>query len=121
MEKLELGKSYDAEELAKICGREEDIRYETYVFEGDKAKVIAQDEGNGVVKVLEIIRQTPVCPACGKEINTIYTSRTVQLKYKEGAWGETQEDRYYTYGCPECGEEFSRKELDLLGVPNEIR
>ena len=45
----------------------------------------------------------------------------MQLKYKEGAWGEAQEDRYYTYGCPECGEEFSPKELDLLGVPNEIR
>ncbi len=121
MEKLEPGKSYNAEELAKVCGQEEDIRYGYYAFVGHKATVIAQDEGNGVVKVLEIIRQTPVCPACGKEINTIHTSRTVPLKYKNGAWEETQEDSYYLYGCSECGEEFSSEELDLLGVPNKLR
>jgi len=121
MGKLELGKSYDAEELAKVCGQEEDIRYGYHAFVGHKATVIAQDEGNGVVKVVEIIRQAPICPACGKQIDTIYTSRTVYLKFKDGKWGETQEDRYYTYGCPECGEEFCPTELDLLGVPSELR
>ena len=34
MEKLELGKSYDAEELAKICGKKEDIRYDYHAFVG---------------------------------------------------------------------------------------
>lgn len=122
MEKLELGKSYDAEELAKLCGFDIDsVRYETYVFDGDKAKVIAQDEGNGVVKVLEIIRQTPICPACGKEISTIYTSRTMHLKQVNDKWVEEQTDHYCTYGCPECGEEFGPKDLDLLDVPQEIR
>jgi len=121
MEKLELGKSYDAEELAKICGKEEDIRYDYHAFVGQKATVIAQDEGNDIVKVVEIIRQTPVCPACGKEISTIYTSRTVHLNHVDDKWVEEQIDRYCTYGCPVCSEEFSPKELDLLGVPNEIR
>ena len=47
----------------------------------------------------------PISPCCQKEIDTIYTSRTVQLKYKDGKWEEEQADRYCTYGCPECGEE----------------
>jgi len=59
MQKVELGKSYDAEELAKLCGQPEDERYGHHAFVGDKATVIAQDEGNGVVKVVEIIRQKP--------------------------------------------------------------
>ena len=87
---VELGRSYDAEELAKICGQEEDIRYDYYAFVGDKATVIAQDEGNGVVKVIEIIRQTPICPACGEPIDTIYTSRSVHLKYKDGKWSRNR-------------------------------
>ena len=118
---VELGRSYDAEELAKICGQEEDIRYDYYAFVGDKATVIAQDEGNGVVKVIEIIRQTPICPACGEPIDTIYTSRSVHLKYKDGKWVEEQDDHYFNYLCPECQDEFSTEELDQLGVPNELK
>jgi len=122
VEKVELGKSYDAEELAKLCGFDiGDVRYETYVFEGEKAKVIAQDEGNGVIKVLEIIRQTPICPACGEEIGTIYTSRTVHLNHVDGKWVEEQVDRYCTHACSKCLEEFSPTELDYLDVPEEIR
>ncbi len=63
----------------------------------------------------------PISPCCQKEINTIYTSRTVHLKHKDGKWVEEQADRYCTYQCPECFEEFSDEELDKLGVPNEIR
>ena len=63
----------------------------------------------------------PLSPCCQKEIDTIYTSRTVQLKYKDGKWEEEQADRYCTYGCPECYEEFGAEDLDKLGVPNEIR
>ena len=118
---IEVGKSYEAEELAKLCGQEEDERYGHHAFVGERATVIALDEGNGVVKVVQIIRQTPVCPICGKDITTINTSRTVILAYKDGKWREEQADRYYTYGCPECGEEFSPGELDLMGVPNELR
>ena len=55
-EHVELGKSYDAEELARLCGEPEDQRYCKYVFEGDKATVIAEDEGNGVVKVVQILK-----------------------------------------------------------------
>ena len=118
---IEVGKSYEAEELAKLCGQEEDERYGHHAFVGERATVIAQDEGNGVVKVVQIIRQTPVCPSCGKDITTIYTSRTVILAYKDGKWGEEQADHYFTSGCPECSEEFSPEDLDLMGVPNEIR
>ena len=56
MKDLELGESYDAKELAEICGVDEDNRYGYYAFVGDKATVIAQDEGNDIVKVVEIIR-----------------------------------------------------------------
>ena len=79
MEKLEPGKSYNAEELAEICGQEKGIRYGYHTFVGHKATVIAQDEGNDVVKVVEIIRQTPICAACGKQIDTIFTSRLSHL------------------------------------------
>lgn len=117
MEKIEQGKSYDAGELAGLCGQPEDVR----VFEGEKAKVITQDEGNGVVKVLEILRQTPRCPNCFEIIDTIYTSRTVQLKFKGGQWVEEQADRYFNSQCPSCQEEFNDEDLDNLGVPQEIR
>lgn len=63
----------------------------------------------------------PISPCCQKEIDTIYTSRTVYLKFKGGKWVEEQADRYCTYGCPECGEEFSPEDLDKLGVPNDLR
>ena len=121
MKKLELGQSYDAEELAEICGQEEDIRYGYHAFVGDKATVIAQDEGNGVVKVTDIIRRIPFCPKCGQQINTIYTSRTVHLKHKDGKWVEEQVDHYCTYQCSVCSEELDAEDLDKLGVPNEIR
>ena len=74
-----------------------------------------------MVKVVQVIRQTPVCPYCGKEIKIIYTSRTVHLEHKDNAWVEIQEDKYSTSQCSECYEEFSDDELDILGVPNEIR
>ena len=45
MEDLELGKSYDAKELAEICGTNENDRYGHYAFVGERATVIAQDEG----------------------------------------------------------------------------
>lgn len=118
---IELGKSYSAEELAELCGQPEDERYGHHAFVGDKAKVIAQDEGNGVVKVVQIISQTPVCPYCGKVITTIYTSRTVILVYKDDKWVEEISDHYFTSQCPECHEEFNDEELDALGVPAEIR
>ena len=118
---IEVGKSYDAKELAELCGQEEDERYGHYAFVGERATVIAQDEGNGVVKVVQIIRQTPQCPMCHKEIGTIYTSRTVHLVHVDGQWREEQADHYFTSQCPECLEEFSPKDLDLMGVPNEIR
>lgn len=118
---VEVGKNYDAEELAQICGVEEDARYGYHAFVGDKATVIAQDEGNDVVKVVEIIRETPTCPLCGKEIDTIYTSRTVHFAHVDGKWVEEQADRYCTYACPECYEELDAVDLDKLGVPNEIR
>ena len=63
----------------------------------------------------------PQCPYCHKEIDTIYTSRTVHLKYKDGKWVEEQVDHYFTAQCPECYEEFSPEDLDKLGVPEEIR
>lgn len=121
MKKLELGESYNAEELAEICGQEEDIRYGYYAFVGSKATVIAQDEGNDVVKVVEIIRQTPFCPYCHQEIGTIFTSRTIRINRVDGRWKEEQHDRYCTYQCSNCYEEFSPEDLDKLGVPNEIR
>ena len=63
----------------------------------------------------------PQCPHCHKDIDTIYTSRTVNLKYKDGTWVEAQADRYCTYGCCECSEEFGDADLDKLGVPNDVR
>jgi len=118
---IEVGKSYDALELAKLCGQEEDERYGHHAFVGERATVIARDEGNGVVKVVRVIWEMPVCPMCGKDITTIYTSRSVHLEYVSGQWVEKQDDHYFTYGCPECAEEFSPEDLDLMGVPNEIR
>jgi len=118
---IKVGESYSAEELAELCGQEEDERYGHHAFVGEKATVIAQDEGNGVVKVVQIISQTPVCPYCGKNITTIHTSRTVILTYKDGKWVEEMADHYFTTQCPECQEEFNDEELDALGVPNEIR
>jgi len=121
MQRVELGQSYDAEELAKLCGQEEDLRYGYHAFVGDNATVIAQDEGNDVVKVIEIIRQKPICPSCGRQIETILTSRTVHLYYKDGKWVEEQADHYFVSSCPECYDEFSDEDLDKLGVPSEIR
>ena len=118
---LEVGKSYGAEELSRECGQEEDLRYGYYAFMGAKATVIAQDEGNGVVKLLAIIRKTPVCPYCNQEIDTIFTSRTVNLKHKDGRWVEEQADHYYTYQCPACSEELLGEDLNDLGVPEELR
>lgn len=63
----------------------------------------------------------PRCPACQQPIDTIFTSRTVHLKFKDSKWVEEQQDRYCVYACPECLYEFSPEELDQLGVPNEIR
>lgn len=63
----------------------------------------------------------PVSPCCQKPIDTIYTSRSVQLKFKDGKWVEEQTDSYYVYACPECHDEFSDGDLDKLGVPNDIR
>jgi len=120
MENLELGKSYDAKELAEICGVNEDDRYGYYAFVGEKATVIAQDEGNDVVKVIQINKQTPICPACHTKIDTIYTSRIVHLKFKDGKWIEEQDDHYFINLCPYCYEELSGKELIELGVPEEI-
>lgn len=121
MEDLELGKSYDAKELAEICGTNENDRYGHYAFVGERATVITQDEGNDVVKVVQIIKQTPICPACHTEIDTIYTSRSVHLKFKDGKWIEEQDDHYFTYLCSYCSEELSEEELAKLGVPEEIR
>lgn len=121
MEKLEPGKSYNAEELAEICGQEEGIRYGYHAFVGHKATVITQDEGNDVVKVVEIIRQTPICPACGKQIDTIFTSRSVHLKHVDDKWVEEQDDHYFTYCCGNCSFELSDEELEALGVPEVIR
>ena len=100
-------------------GRRPPLRLHAFV--GAKATVIAQDEGNGVVKVLAIIRQTPVCPYCGEAIDTIHTSRTVNLKHKDCKWVEEQADHYFVSSCPECYDEFSDEDLDKLGVPSEIR
>jgi len=118
---IEVGKSYEAQELAKLCGQEEDERYGHHAFVGDRATVIAQDEGNGVVKVVQIISQIPACPMCHEEIGTIHTSRTVNLVLVNGQWREEQADHYNTYHCEACTEEFGPEDLDALGVPNEIR
>ena len=118
---IEVGKSYEAGELATLCGEKEGESYGHHAFVGESATVIAQDEGNGVVKVVQIINQTPVCPYCGKDTTLIYTSRTVHLEYKAGMWVERQADTYQTTQCSECYEEFNGEELDMLGVPNEIR
>ena len=118
---IEAGKSYEDQELAKLCGQEEDERYGHHAFVGERATVIAQDEGNGVVKVVQIISQTPVCPFCGKDIKIIYTSRTLHLEHTDGKWVERQDDKYFTSCCSECHEEFNDEELDALGVPSEIR
>lgn len=121
MEKLEVGKSYNAEELAKICGVEEDLRYGYHAFVGDKATVIAQDEGNDVVKVTEILHQTPQCPMCHEAIDVIHTSRTVNIVRKDDKWVEEQADHYCIYQCPSCSEELNPEDLNELGVPEEIR
>jgi len=63
----------------------------------------------------------PKCPHCQKEIDTIFTSRTVHLKFKDGKWVEEQHDHYCTSQCSLCYEEFGAEDLDKLGVPNEIR
>ena len=63
----------------------------------------------------------PECPSCHKEIDTIYTSRTVHLKHKDGNWVEEQADHYFITSCPECTDEFSGEDLDKLGVPEDIR
>lgn len=63
----------------------------------------------------------PTCPNCGKEIKTIYTSRQLHLVHDGTAWKREVFDQYETYQCPECLEEFDGKDLDKLGVSNEIR
>jgi hypothetical protein len=63
----------------------------------------------------------PLCPACHKPVERIYTSRTVHIIWKDGRWVEEQQDHYNTYSCCNCYEEFSTEELDRLGVPEEIR
>lgn len=118
---IEVGESYDAKELAELCGQDGDERYGHYAFVGEKATVIAQDEGNDVVKVVEIIRQIPQCPICGEKIDTIHTSRTIKLVRKDSKWVEEQADQYCIYQCPACSEELDPEDLGKLGVPNEIR
>ena len=63
----------------------------------------------------------PKCPCCQKEIDTIFTSRTVHLKFKDGKWVEEQVDHYFNAQCPLCYEEFGDEDLDKLGVPIEVR
>ena len=63
----------------------------------------------------------PNCPSCGEDIDTIFTSRTIHLKHKDGKWVEEQYDHYYTYSCSKCYEELDAEELTELGVSNEIR
>ena len=57
MRELKVGESYDATELGEICGVDESDRYGLHLFSGEKASVIARDEGNDVVKVVQILKE----------------------------------------------------------------
>ena len=62
----------------------------------------------------------PACPNCGKELDSIYAARSVELQKEGDIWIEKNVFSS-TCGCPYCHEELGSEELDELGVPSEYR
>lgn len=86
---LKVGQSYGAEDLADLCGCEKEVMYDYLAFVGERATVIAIEEGNGVVKITEIIRQKPAkCSECG------WNGALLGCQFGH--------DDFY---CPNCGKE----------------
>jgi len=63
----------------------------------------------------------PVCPYCSQEITTLYSSLNRNLVWHDGKWAVDMSDGEVVIACSACYEEFGPKDLDKLGVPNELR
>jgi hypothetical protein len=65
-----------------------------------------------------------ICPSGDHEITEIGSYKQVWIVYRGGEWvQEVKEAENEMLGlmCPECFEELDAKDLDKLGVPNEVR
>jgi len=64
--------------------------------------------------------QAPRCPGCNDElIINVYNGGRIYWDKNEG-WGYVQEESLF-YTCSCCDQEFSGKDLDELGVPENER
>ncbi len=66
------------------------------------------------------IQLPPTCPACLLEIDRICTDQRTHLVFAEGKW-QREIIPIDVFSCPNCEAEFGPQDLDLLGVPNELR
>lgn len=63
----------------------------------------------------------PVCPYCGKEIITLYSTQRRNLVWHDGKWLADISDNEAAVTCSACYEEIGPRDLDKLGVPNVLR
>lgn len=63
----------------------------------------------------------PKCPRCKERIDGIHTSKSINLIFRKGKWERIVFEGWDIFVCSECGSELTPKELDTLGVPNELR
>ncbi len=63
----------------------------------------------------------PICPYCSHEITTIYSSLRRTLVSHDGKWVVDISDNEAAIACSGCYEELGPRDLDKLGVPNELR
>lgn len=63
----------------------------------------------------------PVCPYCSQEITTLYSSSRRNLVWHEEKWVVDISDCEVTFVCSACYEELGPKDLNKLGVANELR
>jgi len=60
------------------------------------------------------------CPLCGSAIDIIYTNSDLSIQWDGKVWAK-HTDRPAVFRCSNCMEELDDRDLDILGVPNELR
>ncbi|MCK4784734.1 MAG: hypothetical protein KAV87_13360 [Desulfobacteraceae bacterium] len=63
----------------------------------------------------------PVCPYCSHDITTLFSNSRRNLVWYDEKWLVDVSDGEVTIVCSACYEELGPKDLDKLGVPDELR
>jgi ssDNA-binding Zn-finger/Zn-ribbon topoisomerase 1 len=87
-----------------------------------KKIVTAQGVAHIPEKPAEVaLNKEPECPYCHLPLTKIGTSSSRYIIFKDGKWSDSEEDLYEVLQCLNCYTELGAKDLDELGVPEDLR